>query len=170
MPWWRDPISLWPRDRFRPQIDRGPGTPEVYTGFGKCQRRTSARLRLGVFFRGVLRLLLLLDLDALDLDWLPRSVVGAGWGGGDLVDRQHPVDHLAEGGVLVVQIWVVSVHDEELRAGRVGVVGAGHGEDAARVPGVVELGLELVARAARARAGGVAALDHEPGDDAVEDD
>ena len=35
---------------------------------------------------------------------------------------------------------------------------------------VVELGLELVARAAGAGAGGVAALDHEAGDDAVEDD
>src|SRR5438034_11427806 len=110
MPWWRDPISLWPRDRFRPQIDRGPGTPEVYTGFGKCQRRTCSRLRLGVFFRGVLRLLLLLALDPLDLDWLPRSYVGAGWCGGVLGDRQHPDVHRADAAPPVLYAWLFFVH------------------------------------------------------------
>jgi hypothetical protein len=72
--------------------------------------------------------------------------------------------------VLAVEERRVRVHEEELRAGGVGVAGAGHGEHAALVAAGVELLLELVARAAGAGAGGVAALDHEAGDDAVEDD
>jgi len=65
------------------------------------------------------------------------------------------------------------VHDEELAGGGVGVGGAGHGEDTAGVFAVgagVEFGLEAgVAVGAGAGAGGVAALDHEAGDDAMED-
>src|SRR5437870_1499133 len=108
-----------------------------------CHSRS--RLRLTLVLRPFLRLFLLLDLDALDFRRLARAVVGAGGGGGDLVDRLHPFDHLAESGVLVVQRRRVAVHDEELRAGRVGVIRAGHRQDPAGVFGGVELGLELIA-------------------------
>ena len=64
--------------------------------------------------------------------------------------------------------------DEELRAGAVGVLAPGHGNGA---PGVGQrifhavgrkLALDGVLRSAGAVAVGVAALHHEPGDDAVE--
>ena len=80
------------------------------------------------------------------------------------------VDDLAEDGVLAVQVRGLAYRDEELRA-----VGSrarvGHRQQV----GLVELQLgvelvgELVARAAAAGAGGVAALDHEAADDPVED-
>ena len=67
------------------------------------------------------------------------------------------------------------MHDEELAAGAVGHHGARHTQDAALVLQLVfeavagELALDGIARAAHAGALGVAALDHEAGDDAVED-
>ena len=65
--------------------------------------------------------------------------------------------------------------NEELAAGGIGMLGAGHGEDAAHMWLVVELGLDLVARVAGApatfRVGvlgqRIAALDHEAFHDAV---
>ena len=66
-------------------------------------------------------------------------------------------------------------HDEELAAGGVGPHGAGHGQHTAVMLKVVleavlaELTLDGVAGAAHAGALGVAALDHEAGDDPVED-
>ena len=66
-------------------------------------------------------------------------------------------------------------HDEELAAGGVGGHGAGHGQHAPVVDQVVleavsgELPLDGVAGAAHAGAVGAAALDHEAGDNPVED-
>src|SRR5690606_22544595 len=57
--------------------------------------------------------------------------------------------------------------DEELRAGRVGVAAARHGEHALVVFAVVELGLDVPAGPTRAITAGAAALDHEPGQNAV---
>ena len=94
---------------------------------------------------------------------------------GDAVHHVHAVHDAAEGGVLPIQMGGVLVHDEELAAGRVHGLCAGHAEDAAGVAKVVadavggELTLDAVAGAAHAGAVGAAALDHEAGDDAVED-
>ena len=93
----------------------------------------------------------------------------------DGIDDVHAFGHLAERGVLLVEVRSVHVHDEKLAAGGVRIHGAGHGQHAAGVLEVVleavarELALDAVARAAHAGAGRVAALDHEAGDDAVED-
>ena len=98
-----------------------------------------------------------------------------GGGGGDLLDPLAAGDDLAEGGVLAVEELGVAVADEELAAGRIRMLGTGHGDHAAGVRAVVELGLHLVARVAGAGdalgAGfGVraTALDHEALDHAVE--
>src|SRR3954467_2229174 len=115
------------------------------------------------------RAALLGQLDALDDRALRRLVAGVGLRGLDLVDRVHPVGHLAEDGVLAVEPGRgVGRDDEEL--GAVGVrAGVGHGERAAADLVVVDLVLERVAGAARAGAGRVTALDHEVLDHAVED-
>ena len=102
-------------------------------------------------------------------------VVHAGLGGGDAVDHVHALGDHTEGGILAVQELPVGVHDEELAAGGVHGLGAGHRQHAALVAdGVLhavggELTLDAVAGAADADALGVAALDHEAGDDPVED-
>src|SRR5208283_5682998 len=89
----------------------------------------------------------------------------------DLVHDVHARDDLAEGGVLAVEEPAVTEHDEELRVGRIGVVGAGHAEDATLEMGWIELGLQVrQVGAALARAGRVAGLGHEAGNDAVEHD
>ena len=94
---------------------------------------------------------------------------------GDLIDDIHSLDHLAEDRVLAVEEARVAVHDEELRASRVGVLRAGHRQDAALVVDVVELGGDVVARVARSGlarrallAVRAAALDHEVAHDPVE--
>ena len=67
------------------------------------------------------------------------------------------------------------MHDEELAARGVGRLRAGHGQNAALVAEIVlhtvelELALDAVAGAAGAGALGAAALDHEAGNNAVED-
>ena len=61
--------------------------------------------------------------------------------------------------------------DEELAVGRVGVGRARHRAHAADVRLLAEFGLEIrLLGAAHAGAGGIAALRHEAGDDAMEDD
>ena len=89
----------------------------------------------------------------------------------DLLDHGQAlgVGRLAEGRVLAVEVRHFFQADEELRAGRVGIAGAGHREHARLVLGGVELGRNRVARPAGAGAFGAAALDHEALDDAVED-
>lgn len=89
------------------------------------------------------------------------------------LNRRHPTLDPAEDGVLAIQPGRRGEGDEELAPVGVGP-GIGHAEDARA--GVLErrvdLVLELFAKdgaAATAGAGRVAALDHEVGDDAVED-
>lgn len=90
--------------------------------------------------------------------------------GGDGVDGFDAFEDFTEGGVLVVEVLAVfaAEADEELRAGGVGVGGAGHGEDTFFVFGVVEFGIDVVAGATCAGAVGAATLDDEIGEDAVE--
>src|SRR5207302_1465386 len=87
----------------------------------------------------------------------------------DLVDDVHPARHLAEHRVLAVEPrCFFGRDDEELAA--VGVrAGVCHRERAADDLVLVELVLELVARAAAPRPFRAAALDHEVRDHAVED-
>src|SRR5258708_24703821 len=88
----------------------------------------------------------------------------------EAVDDLHAAAHTAKDAVLAVEVGGGAEGDEEL--GAVGVAaGVGHGEDAGAVMREGErarLVVELVAGAACARAGGVAALGHEAADDAVE--
>ena len=93
----------------------------------------------------------------------------------DFVDDIHTLNDLTEDGVLVVEGRGIGDADEELAACRVGVLASGHAENAARVVRGAELSGDRVARSARSRHSGcarlgvgVAALDHEPGDDSVE--
>ena len=104
-----------------------------------------------------------------------RPVAGHGGRGGDLFQDVIPLDELAEGRVLAVEETGIAVADKELAAGRIGMVRARHGEDAAHVRLVVELRFDLMTRAARAPKMllgvvfgiGIAALNHEAFDDAV---
>ena len=87
----------------------------------------------------------------------------------DAVDDVHPARHAPEDRVLAVEVRLGLERDEELAPVRVGAR-VRHREDAAlvavRVP--LRLVLEPVAWAASAGARRVAALEHEVGDDAVE--
>src|SRR5215218_7015577 len=112
----------------------------------------------------------LLDGDALQAQLLHRAVRRVGVDLGHGLDHVHALDDLAEDGVLAVEPGRRHLGDEEL-----GAVGAGAGVGHGQVPGPVEavgtvdLVLELVAGAAPAVPERVAALDHEVGDDPVED-
>src|ERR1700675_2871191 len=85
----------------------------------------------------------------------------------DVVHDVHAGDDLAEHGVLAVEEVRRGEHDVELAAGGVGVVAPRHGDGAAVVLVLVELGLDLVPGAARAVALRIAALHDEVGLDAV---
>ena len=91
-----------------------------------------------------------------------------------LVGALHAIGHLAERGVLAVQMGCSGNHDEELASGGVGVAGPGHGQHAPLVDQVVfkavggKLALDAVARTSGTGALGIAALDHEAGNAAVE--
>ena len=103
------------------------------------------------------------------------AVLGAGFDTGDGIHHVHAGRYLAEGGVLAVQVLGIGMHDEELAARGVGRRGTGHAEDTPLMLQVVlhaveeELALDAVAGAAHAGALGAAALNHEAGDDPVED-
>src|SRR6185436_9091617 len=111
------------------------------------------------------------DGHRLDRDRLHRSIVHAGLCAADLLYDVHPVDHLAEHAVLVVEPRRGYQRDEELAAvsarSRVG-----HREDARLVvpPFRVEFVGEAVTGSARAGTERIAALDHEVLDHAVEDE
>ena len=102
-------------------------------------------------------------------------VVGASLDGGDGIHHIHAAGYLAEGGVLAVQMLGILMHDEELAAGGIGGGGPSHAQHAPLVLQVVlhtveeELALDAVAGATHTGAFGAAALDHEAGDDPVED-
>src|SRR3954451_1261807 len=88
----------------------------------------------------------------------------------DALDHVLTAGDLAEDRVLAVQPGaLVRGDDEELRPVRVRPR-VGHGQRAAHDLVVVDLVLELVAGTARAGALRAAALDHEVGDDAMEDE
>ena len=113
--------------------------------------------------------------DGSDLLLLQRTVGSVGLDLCDGIHHIHAGSHLAEGCILAVQVLGILVHDEELGAGGVGGLGTGHRQNAALVLQVVldaveeELTLDAVAGATHAGALGAAALDHEAGDDTVED-
>ena len=114
--------------------------------------------------------------DGSDLLFGQGTVLIVGLGGSDGIHNLHTGGDLAESGVLLVQVLGILVHQEELGTGGVGGGGAGHAEDTALVLDVIlgeaveqELALDAVAGAAHAGALGTAALDHEAGDDPVED-
>src|SRR5690606_3761680 len=87
----------------------------------------------------------------------------------DLVHHIHSLDHLAEGGMLVVQEIVVHQVDEELAAPGVGP-GIGHGNGPPIVSIIIsELVFDGVARSTHARSLGISALNHEAVYDSVED-
>src|SRR5918992_3828539 len=110
-----------------------------------------------------------MDLHALDHRVLGGPVLGPGLRALDRVDRLHARADLAEDGVLAVEPGSrVGRDDEELAAVRVRPA-VGHRQRAAHDLVVVDLVLELVARAAGAGSLRAAALDHEVLDDAVED-
>jgi hypothetical protein len=74
-------------------------------------------------------------------------------------------------GIFVIEEAGVVEADEELRIGRIRVVGTRHAERAALEVAGIEFGGDVgELRAARAGAGRVAGLGHEAGDDAVKDD
>ena len=97
------------------------------------------------------------------------------------LDRSNGINHihaggdLTESGVLSVQVLGVRMHDEELAAGRVWRGRTGHAQNAPLVLQIVfhtveeKLTLDAVAGAAHTGALGAAALDHEAGNDPVED-
>src|SRR5699024_1682550 len=115
---------------------------------------------------------LLSDLDSLDHHVVVRTIDAVGGHTGDLRNDLLGllVGDLTEDGVAVVQVRGGRHRDEELGAvGARARVGHSQQEWAVELQLRVELVLELVARAAAAGAGRVAALDHEAVDDAVED-
>jgi hypothetical protein len=114
------------------------------------------------------------DISALDHDVLHRLVGSASLDAAELVDDIHALHNLAEHSVLAVEMRSRAEGDEELAAVGAGA-GVGHAERAFAVvlEGRHELVLELGTvdgRATGTSASGVTALDHEAGDDAVEDD
>ena len=109
------------------------------------------------------------DLDAVERDRRRRPVAAVAVDERDAVDDVLSRRHLPEDGVLAVEPRCrLGGDDEELRAVRVRP-GVRHRERTLDDLVVVELVLELVARAAGADALRTAALDHEVGDHAVED-
>src|SRR5690625_386129 len=111
------------------------------------------------------------DFDGLDDDVVDRTVLCTGWYGVEFVNDFLGVSirDFAEDGVAVLQPRGGHRGDEELRT--VGAwAGVGHGQFIwlVEVELWVEFVFELVAGAANATAQRVAALDHEVGNDAVE--
>src|SRR5579862_2576253 len=88
----------------------------------------------------------------------------------DLVDVFHAFDDVAPGGVLPIEEGRVVKADEELAVAGVRIGGARHRHGAAHMRLLVELGLEVLARAAGAGALGATGLRHEAVDDPVKHD
>src|SRR5829696_1682622 len=156
----RDPDPWAPRDPD-PRTRSDPPDPEATP-------RTRTPARAGPPAPPPLPVLL--DGDSFEAEVLDRAVHGVAVDRGHGVDDLHAVDDLAEDGVLAVEPGRRHLGDEELGAVGVGP-GVGHGQVAGTVEAVgpADLVLELVAGAAPAGAERVAALDHEVGDDPVED-
>src|SRR5271163_3416818 len=86
----------------------------------------------------------------------------------DLVDVVHAIGDLAPDGVLLVEEARIIEADEELAVGGIRACRARHRGGAAHMSFLVELGLELLATAARAGALRAAGLRHEALDHAME--
>ena len=87
----------------------------------------------------------------------------------DGVHDIHPIGHMTEDGVFAVKVGCGHVGDEELAS--IGPrAGIGHGENTGTIvfEPSVDFVFKAVARSAAACAGGIAALDHELLDDAME--
>ena len=112
--------------------------------------------------------------DGLSLGGNGAVVIGGLSLGADSVHNIHALGHIAESGILTVQESGVLMDDEELGAGAVGILGAGHGDAATGVrQGVLvavlsELAHNIGFAAAGAVAVGVTALHHKACNDAVE--
>src|ERR1035437_5046904 len=109
-----------------------------------------------------------LDGDGVDADFLDGTVLGAAGNLGDLFDHVVALDDFAENAVLIIQVRSGCHGNEELAAVGIGS-GVGHGEEAGLgvFQGGVELVGEFVAGPATARTFGIAALDHEIRNDAM---
>jgi hypothetical protein len=109
------------------------------------------------------------NLDRLQDDLLLWSVVRVHLDRADFSNHVYPIRDLSEHRVAVVEVGLGVERDEKLRAVRIGT-GIRHRERARRVVAefVVELVVEGVSGTAAASLGGVAALNHEAFDDAVE--
>src|SRR3546814_3380615 len=106
---------------------------------------------------------------------VPLLLVLAGlalrFAGGQRVYMLHARRHFAPHGILAVEEAGIVEADEELRIGAVGVHRPRHRADATHMRLTAEFGGKIgLVRAAGAGAGLIAALRHEAGDDAVEDD
>ncbi len=111
------------------------------------------------------------DGDFLQNHRLKGAVVAVAFYSGDGADDEEAGGvALAEDGVVAIERLSLCHGDEELAAVGVGS-GVGHGQAAGAVEGQagIELIFELEAGAAVSGAGGVAALNHVSGDDAMED-
>ena len=88
---------------------------------------------------------------------------------GDSTDEFKSLNHLAEDGVLVIQPGGFDLGDEELASVGVGA-GVGHGQKAGLIKGsaAAEFVGELIAGASDAAAEGISSLNHEIGNDPVE--
>ena len=88
---------------------------------------------------------------------------------GDGVHGVHPLGHMTENGVFAIKVRCGHVGDEEL-ASICPWTGIGHGEDTGTVvfESAVDFIFKAVAGSTTACAGGIAALDHELLDDAME--
>src|SRR5271157_50300 len=110
-----------------------------------------------------------LDRDRKDPDLLLGAVLGAAGDLGDLLDYVVALDHFAKHAVFIVEVRGGGRGDKELAAVGIGS-GIGHGEDAGL--GVLEIGMELVgefvAGTAASGAFRVATLNHEIGNDPME--
>ena len=164
------PASLPPSKPVRPH-----GKLQNTVGILQRIAVLGSSVRIGELIRLRVGLAVGVHGDGGDLLLRLGTVIAVGLDGGDGVHHVHAGGHLAEGGVLAVQVLGVGVHDEELAARGVGGGGTRHAENAPFVLQVVfdaveeELALDAVAGAAHTGAFGTAALDHEAGNDSVED-
>ena len=164
------PASLPPSKPVRPH-----GKLQNTIGILQPIADLESSVRIGELIRLRVGLAVGVHGDGGDLLLRLGTVIAVGLDGGDGVHHIHTGGHLAEGGVLTVQVLGVGVHDEELAARGVGGGGTRHAENAPLVLQVVldaveeELALDAVAGAAHTGAFGTATLDHEAGNDSVED-
>ena len=92
-----------------------------------------------------------------------------------MIDRFDAFDHLAEGCILAVQMRCDVMHDKELAACGIWIHRSRHGQNATVMLQLIlkpvgpELSADAVAGSADADALRISALDHESGNDAVED-